>query len=140
MARGQHEERLGDYFLFRRKLIVELSQALLYRGLIFAVKKQLLRLTTRASAIDPKQPVEINPETRNAVTVMKEIILTKQPVELFKILKFEGMAGTGGEAKMLIADGQVKVNGAKEIRKRKQIVADDVIEFRGEKFVVHLQP
>ena len=41
---------------------------------------------------------------------------------------------------MLIADGQVKVNGAKEIRKRKQIVADDVIEFGGEKFVVHLQP
>jgi ribosome-associated protein len=71
---------------------------------------------------------------------MKEIILTKQPVELFKILKFEGMASTGGEAKLLIADGQVKVNGAKEIRKRKQIVADDVIEFGGEKFVVHLQP
>ena len=75
-----------------------------------------------------------------AVTVMKEIILLKQPVELFKILKFEGMASTGGEAKMLIADGQVKVNGAKEIRKRKQIVADDVIEFGGEEFVVHLQP
>jgi ribosome-associated protein len=74
------------------------------------------------------------------VTVMKEIILSKQPVELFKILKFEGMASSGGEAKMLIADGQVKVNGAKEIRKRKQIVADDVIEFGGEKFVVHLQP
>jgi len=70
----------------------------------------------------------------------KEITLTKQPVELFKILKFEGMAGTGGEAKMLIADGQVKVNGVKETRKRKQIVADDVIEFGGEKFVVHLQP
>jgi ribosome-associated protein YbcJ (S4-like RNA binding protein) len=41
---------------------------------------------------------------------------------------------------MLIADGQVKVNGAKEIRKRKQIVADDVIEFGDDKFVVHLQP
>jgi len=75
-----------------------------------------------------------------AVTVMKEIILLKQPVELFKILKFEGMASTGGEAKNLIADGQVMVNGAKEIRKRKQIVSDDIIEFRGEKFVVHLQP
>ena len=86
------------------------------------------------------QPVEIDPETRNAVTVMKEIILTKQPVELFKILKFEGMASSGGEAKMLIADGRVKVNGAKEIRKRKQIVADDVIEFGGERFVVQLQP
>jgi ribosome-associated protein YbcJ (S4-like RNA binding protein) len=41
---------------------------------------------------------------------------------------------------MLIADGQIKVNGARETRKRKQIVADDVIEFGGEKFVVHLQP
>jgi len=71
---------------------------------------------------------------------MKEVFLTNQPIELFKILKFEGMASTGGEAKRLIADGQVKVNGAKEIRKRKQIVADDVIEFGGEKFVVHLQP
>jgi ribosome-associated protein len=77
-----------------------------------------------------------------APPVMKEqeIILTKQPVELFKILKFEGMASSGGEAKMLIADGQIKVNGARETRKRKQIVADDVIEFGGEKFVVHLQP
>ena len=92
------------------------------------------------AACDPKHLVGSNPETRNAVTVMKEIILSKQPVELFKILKFEGMASTGGEAKMLIADGQVKVNGAREIRKRKQIVADDVIEFGGERFVVHLQP
>ncbi|MCO4812210.1 MAG: RNA-binding S4 domain-containing protein [Gammaproteobacteria bacterium] len=71
---------------------------------------------------------------------MKEIFLSRQPVELFKVLKFEGMTSSGGEAKMLIADGQVKVNGAKEIRKRKQIVADDVIEFGGETFVVHLQP
>jgi len=75
-----------------------------------------------------------------AVLVMKEIILSKQPVELFKILKFEGMASSGGEAKMLIADGQVEVNGAIELRKRKQIVSDDVIEFGGEKFVVRLQP
>jgi ribosome-associated protein len=71
---------------------------------------------------------------------MKVIFLIKQPVELFKILKFEGMANTGGEAKRLIADGHVKINGAIETRKRKQIVADDVIEFGGEKFVVHLQP
>ena len=71
---------------------------------------------------------------------MKEIILSKQPVALFKILKFEGMASTGGEAKMLIADGQVMVNGAKELRKRKQIGADDVSEFGGEKFIVHLPP
>jgi ribosome-associated protein len=75
-----------------------------------------------------------------AMTLMKEILLSKQPVELFKILKFEGMASSGGEAKMMIADGQVEVNGAIELRKRKQIVADDIIEFGSEKFVVRLQP
>lgn len=73
------------------------------------------------------------------MTDLKEIILTRPSVELFKILKFEGMASSGGEAKMLIADGRVKVNGTTETRKRKQIVADDVIEFAGEQFVVHLQ-
>jgi ribosome-associated protein len=70
---------------------------------------------------------------------VKKISLSKQPVELFKILKFEGMASSGGEAKMLIADGLVKVNGALEIRKRRQIMADDVIQFGGEEFVVHVQ-
>ena len=50
------------------------------------------------------------------------------------------MASTGGEAKMLIAAGKVKVNGNKELRKRKQIVADDVIEFGDQKFVICLQP
>lgn len=74
------------------------------------------------------------------ISRVKKIFLSRQPVELFKILKFEGMASSGGEAKMLIDDGQVKVNGAAETRKRKQIVADDVIEFGGERFVVYLQP
>ena len=74
------------------------------------------------------------------MTVMKEIFLSKQPVELFKILKFEGVASSGGEAKSLIADGHVKINGVTELRKRKKIVAHDVIEIGDEKFVVCLQP
>ena len=63
---------------------------------------------------------------------MKDIVIKKQPVELCKILKFEGLAATGGDAKMVIADGQVKVNGEVELRKRKKIVDGDVIEFDGE--------
>ncbi|TDJ41988.1 MAG: RNA-binding S4 domain-containing protein, partial [Gammaproteobacteria bacterium] len=59
---------------------------------------------------------------------MKAIEVSKEPVELFKILKFEGLAASGGEAKALIADGQVLVNGQVETRKRKQIVAGDIIE------------
>lgn len=60
---------------------------------------------------------------------MRVVEVTKEPVELYKILKFEGMVGSGGEAKMVIADGMVRVNGKVETRKRKKIVADDIIEF-----------
>ena len=67
---------------------------------------------------------------------MKEIEITKVPVELFKILKFEGLASSGGEAKMVIGNGLVKVNGAVETQKGKKIVSGDVIEFNGEAFKI----
>ena len=63
---------------------------------------------------------------------MRKIVLKKQPVELYKILKFEGMVPSGGVAKLAIESGDVKVNGVVETRKRKKIVAGDVIEFNGE--------
>ncbi len=55
-------------------------------------------------------------------------IIRETPVELFKILKFENIAQSGGEAKYMIADGMVKVNGKQETRKRKKIVPGDKIE------------
>ncbi|MGC9314067.1 MAG: RNA-binding S4 domain-containing protein [bacterium] len=46
-------------------------------------------------------------------------------IELFKLLKASGVCSTGGEAKILIDDGAVKVNGELETRKRKKIVVED---------------
>jgi ribosome-associated protein len=63
--------------------------------------------------------------------LMKIVELTKQPIELFKILKFEGLVDSGGGAKAAISEGQVLVNGAVETRKRRQIVHGDTIEFQG---------
>ena len=60
---------------------------------------------------------------------MRTVELTHEPVELYKVLKFEGMVGSGGEAKMVISEGMVLVNGKVETRKRKKIVAGDTIEF-----------
>lgn len=60
---------------------------------------------------------------------MRKVKLTKEPVELYKLLKFEGMASSGGEAKSIIAAGRVSVNGTVETRKRRKIVSDDTIEF-----------
>lgn len=63
---------------------------------------------------------------------MRDVEITQEPVELYKILKFEGMVSSGAEAKLVVADGQVKVNGKTETQKRKKIVAGDIIEFSGE--------
>ena len=63
---------------------------------------------------------------------VRVVEVTKEPVELYKILKFEGMTGSGGEAKQVIADGLVLVNGKVETRKRKKIVTGDTIEFANE--------
>lgn len=69
---------------------------------------------------------------------MRVVELSKEPVELYKILKFEGLVGSGGEAKMVIADGLVLLNGKVETRKRKKIVSKDIIEFAGEVISVQL--
>ncbi len=67
---------------------------------------------------------------------MREVKIDKAPVALYKILKFEGIVGSGGEAKKVIADGLVRVNDAIETQKRKQIVVGDTIEFAGEKVLI----
>jgi len=63
---------------------------------------------------------------------MREVEVTEEPVELYKILKFEGMVPSGGEAKLVVSEGMVKVNGVVETRKRKKITSGDTIEFSGE--------
>lgn len=70
---------------------------------------------------------------------MKEIEISKEPIELFKLLKLESIVSSGGEAKAVIADGQVLVNGKVETRKRKKIVAGDIIEFMNDKFKIILK-
>ncbi len=71
---------------------------------------------------------------------MKKIDIRAEPVELFKILKFEGLVASGGEAKMVIAEGLVKLNDQVETQKRKKINAGDEIIFNNESFLVVLNP
>lgn len=69
---------------------------------------------------------------------MKDVFINKDQVELFKILKFEGIASSGAEAKEMIAAGTVLVNGVIETQKRKKMVAGDTIELNGESFRLKL--
>ncbi|MFK7858428.1 MAG: RNA-binding S4 domain-containing protein [Granulosicoccus sp.] len=59
------------------------------------------------------------------------VLLDSQPVELYKILKFEGLVASGAQAKMVIDDGSVRVNGEVETRRRRKIFHGDLIEFEG---------
>lgn len=70
-----------------------------------------------------------NPEAKNRGERRVEVV--NLPIELCKILKLEGLVQSGGEAKHVIASGQVTVNDVVETRKRKQIVAGDRIRFSG---------
>lgn len=67
---------------------------------------------------------------------MKEIVITREPVELFKILKFENLAASGGEAKAMIEDGLVLVNGLVETQKCKKIVSGDIIEVMNTEYKI----
>lgn len=69
---------------------------------------------------------------------MREVAVTSEPVELYKILKFEGLVSSGGAAKAAVASGQVLVNGKIETRKRKKIVCGDIIEFGNETIRIRL--
>ncbi len=70
---------------------------------------------------------------------MREIEISEEPIELYKILKFGNMVASGGEAKYVIAEGQVIVNGKIETRKRKKIFSGDVVEFGENKIRVKVR-
>ncbi|WP_423598858.1 RNA-binding S4 domain-containing protein [Roseateles sp. MS654] len=57
-------------------------------------------------------------------------------IELDKLLKATALAGSGGEARHFIAEGQVRVDGQVEQRKTAKIRAGQVVEFNGERIEV----
>ncbi|MFQ3209756.1 MAG: ribosome-associated protein [Colwellia sp.] len=60
------------------------------------------------------------------------IELNHQPVELCKLLKIANLVSGGGEAKVVISEGYVLLNGEVEYQKRKKVYHEDVVEFNGE--------
>jgi len=53
-------------------------------------------------------------------------------IELNNLLKITGMCNSGGQAKLLIAEGLVQVDGKTETRKRCKIRQGQQVEFNGE--------
>ncbi len=57
-------------------------------------------------------------------------------IELIKLLKLLRIAGSGGEAKVMVEEGEVRVNGQPESRKRAKLRTGDTIEIFGDKIEI----
>lgn len=67
---------------------------------------------------------------------MQEIKINTDIIKLDSFLKWSGAVSLGSEAKILIQDGQVKVNGEVETRRGKKLTKDDIVEFNGETYKI----
>ncbi len=63
---------------------------------------------------------------------MEIIKLREEFIKLGQALKAAGLVESGVDAKLVILDGQVKVNGAVELQTCKKLHAGDVVEYDGE--------
>ena len=61
-----------------------------------------------------------------------------QTIKLDQFLKWVGAAQTGGEAKLIIQGGEVKVNGAIETRRARKLVEGDSVMVQGQIYRVEL--
>ena len=68
---------------------------------------------------------------------MKETIkLREDHIKLGQALKAVGYVDSGVEAKIVITDGLVKVNGEVELRRGRKLYAKDIVEFEGNTIVI----
>ena len=60
---------------------------------------------------------------------MEKILINKEFIKLDSLLKFAALVGTGGEAKVVISEGMVKVNGEVCTMRGKKIYPGDKVDF-----------
>ena len=67
---------------------------------------------------------------------MEEIRIHTEFIKLDAFLKYAGAVGTGGEAKVCIAEGAVSVNGEVCTQRGKKLRAGDRVRFDGRDYVL----
>ena len=67
---------------------------------------------------------------------MEQIAITTEYIKLDAFLKFAALVGTGGEAKLVISDGLVGVNGETCTQRGKKLFPGDVVDFQGTRLEV----
>jgi ribosome-associated protein len=60
----------------------------------------------------------------------------KKTIRLDQLLKLQGAATTGGQAKTMVQGGEVKVNGEIDKRRGRKLQAGDVVEVGGKTITI----
>ena len=63
-----------------------------------------------------------------------DITIRDEFIRLGQALKLAGLVGSGVEAKIVIADGLVSVNGEADTRRGRKLREGDVVSYNGESF------
>ncbi|ENM3928280.1 RNA-binding S4 domain-containing protein [Vibrio cholerae] len=79
---------------------------------------------------------QFNPQDEEIEIEAIGVEVSCQPIELYKVLKIANVVSGGGEAKHVISEGYVFVNGDVETRKRCKVFDGDLIEFNQEFYLV----
>ncbi len=85
-------------------------------------------------------PKTKKPESENKKIKINEIPISTEFIKLDSLLKFSAIAGTGGEAKDMIASGEVKVNGETALQRGKKIRPGDRVSALGQEILVTAGP
>ena len=65
--------------------------------------------------------------------------MSSESIHLDQYMKLTGMAGTGGQANLLIQDGQVRVNGEVVTRRKRKLVPGDQVSLGDQTRTVELE-
>ena len=68
---------------------------------------------------------------------MEEIILRDDFIKLGQAIKAAGLVESGVEAKIVIQDGEVKVNGVVETQRGKKLFGGEVVEYNGSSILIN---
>ena len=67
---------------------------------------------------------------------MEAVVISDDFIKLGQLLKLANMVSSGVEAKIVIQNGEVKVNGETDTRRGKKIYPNDVGEYKGQQVTV----
>ena len=71
----------------------------------------------------------------NGVVEMKKVFVKDGYITLGQLLKLSGAAQTGGQAKFMIADGRIRINGSVVLQRGKKVFPGDIVDIDGKTII-----